>query len=107
MAISSMAKTANVRYPKIVPAPEEIAAKGQKIYNERFQALYGLTHAGKFLAIDVTVEPPQAYVADTPEAALEGAQRANPHGFFYVVKIGAPGVYRVGYTRGSLREWQL
>jgi hypothetical protein len=92
---------------KDMPAPEEIAAKGERLYKERFQAQYELAHPGKFLAIDIMTEPPQAYLANTPEAALEQAQKTNPKGFFHVVRIGAPGVYRVGYTRGVSGGWRL
>jgi len=88
-------------------APEEIATRGEKIYREQFQQQYELSHPGKFLAIDVTVPNGAVYVADTPEEALETAQRMNPRGFFHIVRVGSPGVYRVGYTRGTSRGWQL
>ncbi|MFB3813181.1 MAG: hypothetical protein ACE14L_03645 [Terriglobales bacterium] len=85
--------------------PNEISSKGEKLYKERFQGQYELSHPGQFLVIDVTRE--LAYVAESPEKALETAYKANPQGFFHVVRIGSPGVYRVGHTQGVSRAWHL
>ncbi len=76
--------------------PQEIADKGEALYRERYRAQYEQEHVGQFLAIDITSE--EAFVAETPEQALETAQKRNPNGFFYLVKIGSAGVYRVGYA---------
>ncbi len=81
--------------------PDEISATGERLYKERFQREYEVTHIGRFLAIDVTTE--HAFVADTADGALQAAYQTNPKGFFYLVRIGAPGVYRVGYTQSSGR----
>ena len=83
--------------------PQEAANKGMAIYREKYQQAYEREHPGKFVAIDITTG--DAWVADTPEAALEMAQRAHVDGFFHLIKIGAPGVFRVGYTQHSAREW--
>ena len=77
--------------------PHHIKEKGERLYKERFRSKYEKKHSGKFLAIDITTE--EAFVADTPEKAMEEAQNKNPNGFFHLVKIGSPGVYRIGYTR--------
>ena len=86
--------------------PEEIAARGEKLYTERYQQQYALSHPGKLLAIDVTTGG-SAYLADSPEEALRTALKSNPQGFFYIVRIGFPAVYRVGYTRGASRGRQF
>lgn len=85
--------------------PQEIAEKGEALYKSRFRAEYEEGHVGQFLAIDVTLE--EAFVADTPEGALETAQRKNPQGFFHLVKIGSPGVYRVGYANHGTLDWVI
>jgi len=85
--------------------PNEITEKGKRLYQERFQKEYEAASPGKYLAIDVTSE--QAFVADAPETALEMAQKANPNGFFYLVRIGAQGVVRVGYIQRHANQWQL
>ncbi len=84
--------------------PQEIAEKGEALYKNRFRAEYE-EHEGRFLAIDVTLE--EAFVADTPEGALEAAQRKNPQGFFHLVKIGSLGVYRVGYANHRALDWVI
>jgi len=83
--------------------PQEAANKGMAIYREKYQQAYEREHPGKFVAIDITTG--EAWVADTPEAALEMAQRANANGFFHLIRVGSPGVFRVGYTQHSAREW--
>ena len=83
--------------------PQEAADKGTAIYKARYQAAFEAEHPGKFAAIDITTE--KAWVADTPEEALGIAQGQNPNGFFHLIRIGSPGVYRVGYTQHNAREW--
>ncbi len=82
--------------------PQEITERGAALYRERFQREFELAHPGQYLAIDVTTEA--AFVADLPEEAMKLAQSANPKGFFHLVRIGSPGVYRVGYTQSN-RGW--
>jgi hypothetical protein len=81
----------------VVMTPQGIAEKGETLYKSRFKALYEVQHPGKYVAIDISSE--EAFVADTPEAAIEAAQTSHPDGFFHLVKVGSAGVYRVGYAR--------
>ncbi len=83
--------------------PQELAKKGMAIYQEKYQAEYEQKYLGKFVAIDTSTG--EAWVADTPEEALRIAQEKNPRGFFHLIKIGSPSVFRVGYTQNSAREW--
>lgn len=83
--------------------PSMIAEKGEKLYEERFRAEYEPNHSGKFLAIDIDSE--QAFLADAPEAALQNARQANPTGSFHLIKIGSPGVFRVGYAGRQSGDW--
>jgi hypothetical protein len=87
--------------------PEEVANRGEKLYRDQYQRQYELSHLGKFLAIDVTTPNGTVYLADTPEEALKTAEKSNPQGFFYIVRIGFPAVYRVGYRRGTSRARRL
>jgi len=82
--------------------PERIAEKGQALYRERFRNEYEEQYPGKYLAIDINTE--KAFIGDTPEAAVEALQKANPNGFYHLVRIGSPGVYRVGYTQHQSRR---
>lgn len=82
--------------PTMTKTPQEIAQQGERLYQERFRVDYEKKYPGKYLALDITSE--EAILADTPEGALAAAEKKNPQGFFHIVKIGSPGVYRVGYT---------
>ena len=87
--------------------PEMIAHRGEAIYKEKFQEVYERLlrskYFGKFLAIDISSE--KAFVDDTPLGALQKAQAENPDGLFHLVKIGFPGVYKLGYTSGERGDW--
>jgi hypothetical protein len=87
--------------------PEEIASRGERLYKEHYQQRYELSHSGQYLAIDVTTLNGTVYLADTPEEALKTAEKSNPQGFFHLVRIGFPAVYRVGYRRGTSRGWRV
>lgn len=75
-----------------MPDPLAVAKKAESIYREKFQSEFEQKHFGKFVAIDVNSG--DAFVADTPEDALEKAREAKPTGFFHVIKIGSEAVYR-------------
>jgi len=83
-------------------SPEQIADKGEQIYKARYQQEYEQQHLGKFVAIEI--DSGEAFLADTPEEAIEAAQRARDRGLFHLIKVGAPGLYRVSYTNAR-RDW--
>jgi hypothetical protein len=84
--------------------PKQLAEKGESIYKNKYQADYERLHAGKYVAIDINSE--KAFVADTPEAAVELLQKENPKGFFHLIKVGSSGVYKVGYNiHHHERDW--
>ena len=89
----------------VTKTPNSIAEKGEQLYREKFQGEYEVKFPGKYLAIDVNSAIP--YVADTPEDAVEALLRANPTAYYHVVRIGASGVYRVGYAQHEQSEWHL
>jgi hypothetical protein len=89
----------------VTKTPNSIAEKGEELYREKFQGEYEVRFPGKYLAIDVNSSTP--FVADTPEEAVEALLKANPHAYYHVVRIGASGVYRVGYAQHEQREWHL
>jgi len=89
----------------VTKTPNSIAEKGEALYREKYQAEYEVKYPGKYLAIDVTTAKP--FVADTPEDAIENLLRENPAAYYHIVRIGAPGVYRVGYAQHDYREWVL
>ena len=76
--------------------PQEIAAAGHSIYNLRYRVAMEADRPGDFIVIDVTTEA--AYPDSQPEGALDAARLANPKGIFHLVRIGAPGAFRVSYA---------
>jgi hypothetical protein len=83
--------------------PKQLAEKGETIYRNKYQQDYERLHIGKYVAIDLSTE--KAYVADTPEGAVELLQKENPKGFFHLIKVGSPGVFKVGYSYHNERDW--
>jgi hypothetical protein len=89
----------------VTKTPNSIAEKGEALYRDKFQSEYEAKFPGKYLAIDVNSAQP--YIADSPEEAVESLLRSNPNAYYHVIRIGAPGVYRVGYAQHQQREWYL
>ncbi len=83
--------------------PQTLAEKGERIYNQKYRSDYEARHLGKFVAIDVDSE--LAFVGNTPEAALQSGREKNPQGAFHLVKVGSPGVFRVGYAGRQSGDW--
>ncbi|HYL84236.1 MAG TPA: hypothetical protein VE263_08385 [Candidatus Angelobacter sp.] len=82
--------------------PQDISDRGDALYKSKFQALYEKQHPGKFLAIDVVTQ--EGFLGDSPEQALEAAQAQNINGYFHLVKIGSPGVFRVSFSRSHTHD---
>ena len=87
----------------IIKNPNEMAARGEKIYLDKYKAAYEEEHSGRFLAIDVNTE--HAYLGDTAEEALETARREAPKGVFHLIRIGHTGAFRVSYSNNAHRNW--
>jgi len=83
--------------------PQEAAKKGLEIYETKYQKDFEKKFPGKYVAIDISTG--EAYVADSPEEALGIAQGKNSKGFFHLIRIGSPGVFRISYAQNSAREW--
>jgi hypothetical protein len=82
--------------------PKTIADSGNRIYAEKYQQAYEANYPGQYAAIDVQTE--EAFVAPTPEAAIRAAQAKNRGTMFHLIKIGSPGVFRVGYSASGVRR---
>ena len=84
--------------------PQSIAERGEQIYRERYQQEYEKLYLNKFVAIDVGTG--KAFVADSPTQSILLAQKGERAGGpFHVIKIGSPGVYRVGYSAPNHHDW--
>jgi hypothetical protein len=76
--------------------PKQLAEKGEAIYKARYQQEYERLYPGKFVAIDLGTE--EAFIAETPEQAVELLQRKNRDSYFHLVRIGSTGVFKVSYS---------
>ena len=84
--------------------PQAIAEKGEQIYKERYQAEYERLYMNRFVAIDIATG--NAFIGDSPTEAILTAQKGeHVVGPFHVMKIGSPGVYRVGYSAPPTHDW--
>lgn len=84
--------------------PRELAQKGEAIYKKKYKEEYERLHPGKFVAIDLQTE--RAFIADSPEEAVGLLQRESPKSFFHLIKVGSPGVFKVGYSvQADERDW--
>lgn len=82
--------------------PKTIADRGAQIYAAKYQDTYEAEYHGQYAAIDIQSE--EAFVSPTPEGALRTAQAKNPRSMFHLIKIGSPGVFRVGYSASGARR---
>jgi hypothetical protein len=77
---------------------QEIACRGEEIYEREFKDKLEPTHTGKFLVIDIDTGDSEM---DSDEvAALQRAMARNPDGTRYLKRIGFPAAHRLG---GRLR----
>jgi hypothetical protein len=86
------------------PNPSDIAALGEKIYNEKYRDTFEPANPGKYVAIDV--RSAKAFLGDTPEQAIERGRTADRGGLFHLIRVGFPSVYsgssQVAYGR---QDW--
>lgn len=80
---------------RLLDSPGKIADAGDRIYSDKYKSQLEADQMGHFVAIDVTTE--EAYVAEFPEQALEKARTAAPNGIFHLIRIGAPGAFKVSF----------
>jgi hypothetical protein len=83
--------------------PKAAAELGEKIYRDKYQAVYEKDHPGKFVAINVLTE--DTYISDTPEGALDAAHNAAPDGIFHLIQVGHAGAFRVSYNQSTSVDW--
>lgn len=76
-------------------SPKIIAERGEKIYQDKLKDNLEIDKKGKYVAIEVETE--RYFIEDTPEEALQKAKQEFPDSIFYLIKIGYPGIYNVGW----------
>ena len=79
--------------------PSKIAENAEGIYAERYKEEYEREHGGEFVVIDVS--DGAAYRGTFAEEALMAARQQSPNGVFHLIRVGAPGAFRVSYVGGQ------
>lgn len=75
-------------------AAEEIARRGQEIYERDIRSKVEAEHTGEFLVVDVTTG---GYELSPDEAEAFGrAGEKNPEGLFYLMRVGHRAAHRIG-----------
>ena len=84
--------------------PRTIVERGKEIYATRYQRELEATALGQYVAIDVQTE--EAHVRSAPGEALRAAREAHVGGYFYLIKIGSPGVFHLANSsKTSDGDW--
>lgn len=85
--------------------PEEVAKKGEEIYNSKLKPILEPVQNGKFVAIDT--DSSDYFLGDTILQALENAQQKYPNKIFHTVRVGFQGVFKMGgYARTLSYDWK-
>jgi hypothetical protein len=73
---------------------EEVAARGEAIYEQQLRANVEAEHKGKFVVIDIETGE---YELDADDlAATKRALAKRPEAVLYGLRIGYPAAYRLG-----------
>jgi hypothetical protein len=73
----------------------EIVQRGQALYERQLRALVEARHQGKFLVLDIETGDYEIDADDV--SAVQRAKTKHPDAAFYIVRIGSPTAYRLGY----------
>ena len=82
-------------------AKEDIARRGEEIYERQLRDKVETEHRGKFLVVDVDTG---AYEIDAQDiVAIKRARAKNPEATLYMVRVGYETAYSLG-GRMSIRQ---
>jgi len=80
--------------PHPIYASEEIARRGQMLYDENIRPFVEPANIGKYVVIDI--ETGQYEVGDEQLATAECALDKRPEAALYLVRVGYPTAARIG-----------
>ena len=73
---------------------EEIARRGREIYEREIRPEVERDHDGRFLVVDITTGHYE--IADDELTAFERAEKNNPDGSFFGLRVGRTAAHRLG-----------
>lgn len=81
---------------------DEIADRGNALYEQQVRAQVEPAEVGKFLVIDIETGD---YEVDAKElAAFHRAKAKRPDAPLYLIRIGSPAAYHFSGARGNVRS---
>jgi len=87
----------------VLTDPGKIAQAAERIYEEKYKADYEKSFWGEFVVINVY--DGAAYRGEFAEEALQKAREEAPYGVFHLIRIGAPGAFKVSYIGQRQASW--
>ncbi len=85
--------------------PEQVAEMGAKIYDSKLKSILEPEKNGNFVVIDVISG--EYFLSATLLEALEKARAKYKDRLFHSIRIGYPGVFKLGTYSSSLYGWGL
>ena len=76
---------------------EEIAVRGEELYQRQIRGAVEPHNRGRFLALDI--DSGDYAMGDDELAALDSARRNHPDGTFYLLRVGYPTAAHLGSAR--------
>jgi hypothetical protein len=73
---------------------DEIARRGREIYERDIRTEVERDHDGRFLVVDVTTG--RYEIADDELTAFDRAEKKNPDGPFFLLRVGRRAAHRLG-----------
>lgn len=73
---------------------EDVARLGREIYEQDIRSEVEHDHDGRFMAVDVTTGHYE--LADEELVAFDRAERKNPEGTFFLLRVGRRAAHRLG-----------
>jgi len=85
--------------PHVRYTTQEIARRGQELYDREVRANVEPDHNGEFLVIDV--ETGEYELAATAVEGMDRIQERRPDAPLYIVRVGSQTAYKLGWRGGS------
>lgn len=87
-----------------VLTPDQVAAKGEEIYQEKLKTMLEPSNNGKFVAIEVVSG--EHFVGSTILEAVALARKKYPNRLLHTIKVGYEGVYKLGRFSKPAYGWR-
>jgi hypothetical protein len=81
------------------PSTQDIAQRGEAIYEKKYRADFEKKFHGRFAAINVQNE--DATLADSSEEAIRMALEKDPNGLFHLIRVGHKAAFEAGWYISS------